>query len=128
MNEAPRTTRTVRTVRSALDSLDRAVSAQEIYRLLHDRGESVGLASVYRALDQLVATQAAERIRRQDEDTYVLCPPAHHHHAICRTCGRVDLLEGCPLAEEAETEHGFRIEAHQAVYYGRCPFCAEERG
>lgn len=104
--------------------LDRAVSAQELYRHLHDRGPGLGLASVYRALDHLVAAGQAERIRRAADDAYVLCPAGHHHHAICRECGKVDVLQRCSLGEEQpQSEGGFYIDAHQAVYYGRCPAC-----
>lgn len=119
-------TRAVRTVRSALSRCERAVSAQELHRLLADRAEPVGLASVYRALDQLVTSGEAERLRRGDADTYVLCPSAHHHHAVCRGCGRVDLLEGCAVEPAPPSTQGFRIDDHQAVYYGRCPECAGE--
>jgi Fur family ferric uptake transcriptional regulator len=116
--------RSLAAVRATLAGLDRAVSAQELYRLLYDQGSGLGLASIYRALDHLVASGEAERLRRAGEDAYVLCPASHHHHAICRECGRVDVAE-CDLAETAPatTESGFQIDAHQTVYYGRCPRC-----
>lgn len=121
----PRATRTQAAVRAALSELDRAVSAQELYRLLHERGAGLGLASIYRALDGLANAGQAERIRRGSEDAYVLCPAAHHHHAICRTCGRVDLLRSCAVEHsETQTEAGFQIDSHQTVFYGRCPRCA----
>jgi Fur family transcriptional regulator, ferric uptake regulator len=118
--------RTATSVKTSLSHLDRAVSAQELYRLLHERGEGVGLATVYRALDGLVAAGEAERIRRAGEDTYVLCPTQHHHHAICRLCGKSDVLEQCSLedAEPMRSSHGFLIDDHQTVYFGRCPECA----
>ncbi|GAC1474399.1 MAG: Fur family transcriptional regulator [Chloroflexota bacterium] len=120
-----RTTRTTSDVRDALRCVNRAVSAQELYRLLHDQGAGIGLASIYRALDGLVANGDAERIRRDAEDAYVLCPIEHHHHAICRLCGRADVLEGCMLqmSEPAMSKSGFRIDEHRAVFYGRCAQC-----
>jgi Fur family ferric uptake transcriptional regulator len=120
-----RDTRTVASIRAVLAGLDRAVSAQELYRFLHQQGAGIGLASIYRALDHLAGSGEAERIRRGAEDAYVLCPAAHHHHAICRDCGRVDVLRACSLQEEqpARSEGGFQIDAHQTVYYGRCPNC-----
>lgn len=116
-------------VSAALHEQGRAVSAQELYRLLHQRGQQVGLATVYRALDALVASGAAERIRRDAEDTYVLCPDVHHHHAICRECGQADVLPKCEYAGAAplQSEHGIVIDAHQTVYFGRCPDCMNGR-
>lgn len=124
---AGRASKTLAAVHSALRDLDRAVSAQELYRLLHSQGTGLGLASIYRALDTLVSSGAAERIRRASEDAYVLCPASHHHHAICRRCGRVDVLERCSLEEEPLPRNagGFQIDAHQTVYYGRCARCVE---
>lgn len=105
--------------------LDRAVGAQELFHLLYERGDAVGLASVYRALDELVAAGEAERIRRDADDAYVLCPARHHHHAICRDCGRTDVLEQCSLqhADLPATSQGFHIDTHQTVFYGRCSQC-----
>jgi Fur family ferric uptake transcriptional regulator len=118
-------TKSSRLVHGALSDLERAISAQELYRLLHGQGADVGLASVYRALDGLVSAGQAERLRGESEDVYVLCPPQHHHHAICRDCGRTDILRSCSLAqtEPTRSEHGFYIDAHQTVFYGRCPGC-----
>ncbi len=112
-------------VKASLLSLGRAVSAQELYRLLYQRGQGVGLATVYRTLDSLVEVGEAERIRRAAEDTYVLCPVNHHHHAICRDCGRSDVLANCSVetTPPLESENGFVIDGHQTVYFGRCPEC-----
>jgi Fur family ferric uptake transcriptional regulator len=117
-------------VKSSLVALGRAVSAQELYRLLHQRGEGVGLATVYRTLDSLVDIGQAERIRRDAEDTYVLCPVSHHHHAICRDCGRSDVLADCSLQStpRMQSEKGIVIDDHQTVYFGRCPECVGGAG
>jgi Fur family ferric uptake transcriptional regulator len=88
----------------------------------------VGLATVYRTLDALVEVGEAERIRRDSEDTYVLCPVNHHHHAICRECGRSDVLADCSLERtyRMQSKRGIVIDDHQTVYFGRCPECVGE--
>lgn len=119
--------KSIETARGALREVDRAISAQELHRFCRRRGDHTGLASVYRALDRLVVVGEAERIRRGGEDAYVLCPPAHHHHAICRACGRADVMRDC-AQQPARTESGFAIDDHETVYYGHCAECQRGPG
>jgi Fur family ferric uptake transcriptional regulator len=62
-------------------------SAQDLHELL--RGEAVGLATVYRVLHTLAAAGEADVVRMaRGELPYGRCGPGHHHHLICRSCGR----------------------------------------
>ncbi|MCA9418695.1 MAG: transcriptional repressor, partial [Candidatus Omnitrophica bacterium] len=47
----------------------------------------------------------------------------HHHHFVCRVCGRVFDIEGCPGQIEAMTPKGFLVEDHEIFLYGRCEEC-----
>ena len=67
-----------------LNTLERAggfASAQEVYRRMQKEGESIGLTTVYRALQSLVAEKVVDVLRREDgEAIYRLCGETHHHH------------------------------------------------
>ena len=68
------------------------ISAQRVHDRLRGDGRSVGLASVYRALELLAAHGLVHRIDRDGVAHFEPAHPGgeHHHHAICDACGRVD--------------------------------------
>ena len=75
-------------VLALLDELDGFRSAQDLHALLRERGDSVGLATVYRALQALVDDGEVDVLRSADgEAVYRRCSPSHHHHLVCRSCG-----------------------------------------
>lgn len=109
---------------AALTASQSALSAQE----LHERLENVGLATVYRNLTRLAESGEIDAIRRPSGETaYRACGDGHHHHLICRGCGRVVELHDCSLAEWGRrigAEHGFEAVEHQAELTGVCRDCA----
>jgi Fur family ferric uptake transcriptional regulator len=105
------------------------VSAQELYDQLRARGRSVGLASVYRALDLLADEKLVHRI--DFGDGLARFEPAHpdgehHHHLVCDQCGRVDTFDDSAL-ERAVTRvagsHGYALDEHDIVLHGACSDC-----
>jgi len=107
----------------------RFLTAAEIHRRLDLAHAKVSLSTVYRTLDHLVAKGAVtSRLDAQGEASFMHCEPLrqHHHHAICRTCGRVEDV-ACAAAEQfAETLrelHGFELDDHAMEFFGRCSRC-----
>jgi Fur family ferric uptake transcriptional regulator len=73
-------------------------TAQEIHARLRERGEKVGLATVYRALAVLRERDVVDELaHRTGESCYRLCSPGHHHHLVCSRCHCVEELEGCEI-------------------------------
>ena len=70
-------------------------SAQQIFDALKSHGEKVGLATVYRNLQTLAEDERVDVLRSHDgESLYRLCEtPHHHHHLVCRECGRAEEIE-----------------------------------
>ncbi len=95
MVETHRNTRQRRAVGAILDDLDAFASAQEIHDILQQRGEKVGLSTVYRNLQALVDAAEVDALRGADgEVRYRQCSAGHHHHLVCRNCGRtVEVVE-----------------------------------
>ncbi len=115
-------------VRDIVSELDSFLSAQEIHHLLRDKGESVGLSTVYRNLQTLADDDEVDTLRNEEgEVLYRKCSPKHHHHLVCRSCGRVEEIEGPAVekwAQRAATEHGFVDASHTVEIFGLCPACA----
>ena len=99
-------------------------SAQWIHGQLREQGSSIGLATVYRALQGLVEDSQVDALRTDDgEVVYRRCSLGHHHHLVCRDCGRTVEVEG-PAVERWATrmaeEHGFRDVSHTLEIFGTC--------
>ena len=126
--EGLRPTRQRRAVVTCLERFDDFRSAQEIHALLRDGGERVGLATVYRTLQALADSGEVDLLRSEEgEALYRRCSGSHHHHLVCRTCGRTVEVEG-PAVERwagaVAQEHGFRDVSHTLELFGTCRDCA----
>lgn len=131
MVEAPtitRNTRQRRAVAAILNDLDNFASAQQIHDELRHRGESVGLSTVYRTLQTMADTQAVDAVRNDEGETlYRACSSGHHHHLVCRECGRAVEVEGPAVerwADSLAAQHGFVNVEHTVEIFGTCADCA----
>jgi Fur family ferric uptake transcriptional regulator len=116
----------------ALAGHDCAVTALDLEDEMRRGKPAVGRASVYRALEQLEQLGLVQRIEVcRGTAGYERVDPTghHHHHAICRDCGRMVPFED-PRLERA-LEHvagempGFAVAEHDVVLRGVCERCAD---
>jgi Fur family transcriptional regulator, ferric uptake regulator len=122
-----RPTRQRRAVAEVLGTFSDFRSAQEIHELLSQRGEAVGLATVYRTLPRLAEAGEVDLLRTEDgEAIYRRCSLDHHHHLVCRTCGATVEVEG-PAVERwtraIAEEHGYADVSHTLEIFGVCESC-----
>ncbi|NNG21164.1 transcriptional repressor [Naumannella sp. ID2617S] len=106
-------------------------TAQQTYDLLRESGQSVGLTTVYRTLQAMAEAGELDVIRVNGEQAYRRCEsPDHHHHLVCRQCGRAVEISG-PTVEKWATkvaaEHGFRDVGHELELFGLCGDCPAPR-
>ena len=115
-------------VSSMLAELDDFTSAQDLHARLRAEGNSVGLATVYRALQNMANEGTIDVLRTDDgEAVYRRCSDNHHHHIVCRVCGKTVEVEGPTVEKWAATvskQHGFVDVAHQVEIFGTCSDCA----
>ena len=107
------------------------LSAQELHSKLQARGASVGLATVYRNLQAMAADGDVDVLRTDDgEAAYRSCSTdSHHHHLVCRECGRTVEVEGPAVerwATEVARQHGFSDVTHTIELFGTCTSHARE--
>jgi Fur family transcriptional regulator, ferric uptake regulator len=124
-----RGTRQAEALNKVLRDLSGFRSAQDIHAELRDRGERVGLTTVYRHLQVLSEDGAVDTLRDEAGETlYRRCATvAHHHHVTCRSCGRSVEVEGRAIerwAERVATEAGYTDVDHTVEIFGLCPECA----
>lgn len=119
-------------VREALLDAPGFVSAQTLHASLRDENTGIGLATVYRALANLASAGDADSLQSPDgEALYRACTSgAHHHHLICRNCGKAVEIEATYIEEWAQhtaAAHGFSEPEHVVDIFGLCDTCTRER-
>lgn len=133
-NETPkrigvRNTRQRRAVVETMSEIQNFRSAAEIHRALVDRGEKVGLTTVYRTLQSLAEMDAVDVLHQNSgEALFRLCGDHHHHHLVCTNCGKTVEVAGGPVEKWAESlaeQHGFALSGHSAEVFGLCPDCQQ---
>lgn len=119
------------------DQRDRHMTAEDIYELVKEDYPEIGLATIYRTLQLLLEMQLVDRINLDDGcvryEIGEFCDGEnkhHHHHLICRTCGKVlpfkdDLLD--ELEAHIEEAMGFHVLDHELKFYGQCKECREKK-
>lgn len=125
-----RMTRQRSAVSEALADLDDFRSAQQLHELLRAKGDGVGLATVYRTLQALVDSGEVDVLRTADgEAVYRRCARrGHHHHLVCRVCGRTVEIEGPGVetwAAQVGTTHGYVDVSHTVELTGTCARCRD---
>jgi Fur family ferric uptake transcriptional regulator len=110
-------------VRHALGEATGFVSAQQLHLV----------ATVYRALADLASAGEADSLQNSGSDArsgneilYRACGTDHHHHLICRGCGKTVEIEASRVekwADEVAKEHGFSNPSHTIDIFGLCGDC-----
>jgi len=99
------------------------VTADDIYRVLMQAGEDIGLATVSRVLNQFEAAGLGVKHNFEcGQAYYELDSGTHHDHMVCVETGKViefsnEEIER--LQAEIAAEHGYDIEDHSLVIYVR---------
>ncbi len=123
-----RLTQPRRVVMEILESTSAPISPQFIYRTSQERGEEIGLVTVYRTLDLLMALDLVRRVHGQGGcHGYVSASPGHYHHIVCRECGKAVEFDGAQdlsdLLNRIKKQTHFIIDGHLLQLQGICPEC-----
>ena len=123
-----RETRQKRALAAVLDESEAFRSAQDLFAELRARGQTVGLTTVYNQLRALAEAGEIDTLRTDEGETlYRRCGRGHHHHLVCRSCGRTVEVEGPEVerwADGVAGAHGFVDIAHTVEIVGTCAACA----
>jgi Fur family peroxide stress response transcriptional regulator len=103
-------------------------SAEDIYRSVSKKYQSMSFATVYNTLHKLTETGVLRELtidpdrKRYDPDT------SHHHHCICVLCGRiVDVPEGIAVDLPGDVARDFTLLGSHIEFYGHCSGCRKKK-
>ncbi len=121
-------------IKDVLLSADGAhLRADEIYDILRERGERVGLTTVYRQLTRLTEEGFTRKTTTENTGSCYSLLGEHcseHYHLVCTECGALDHLS-CDHVEEfmhhIALRHGFTVSPLKTTLYGLCAACTRKK-
>jgi Fur family ferric uptake transcriptional regulator len=106
-------------------------SAEDIYKLLIEQGEDVGLATVYRVLTQFETAGLVSRHHFEGgHSVFELSSEQQHDHVVCVRCGKVREFSDPELVRRQNAiadELGFRLTDRTLYLYGLCKDGCDQR-
>lgn len=100
------------------------ISAEDVYKILLEQQEEIGLATVYRVLNQFDDAGIVTRHHFEGgKSVFELSHKKHHDHLVCLKCGKVvefedDVIEQRQL--DIAKENNIRLTNHSLYLYGEC--------
>jgi len=104
------------------------LTANSLYEELVGQQVRINLSTVCRNLDMLYGMGVICRVDRERNGNFayrLLDMEEHHHHLICRSCGKILPLDFCPLnsLNTSQTEGFSDLECYFEIY-GYCGDCS----
>jgi len=121
-------TRNQERILTLLQTLNRAISAQDIYVQLRKGSQSIGLATVYRALEALKLEGVVQVRTLATGESLYSSVQQDKHHLTCLQCGKSIPINECPVHEleiQLHQSHKFKIFYHTLEFFGLCNQCQE---
>jgi len=102
----------------------RHMTAEDVYRVLLVDGADIGLATVYRVLQQFEQAGLLSRNHFETGKAVFELNEGHHHdHLVCLSCGRVEEFFDPQIEERQHAiarERGFELQEHSLALYAAC--------
>jgi len=116
-----------RTLIEVLSKADGHVGGADLVERCRAVDPTTTPSTVYRTLQALADGGEVDTLRTEDgEALYRRCSGTHHHHLVCRGCGRTVEVEGPTVerwADAVADRHGFTEISHTLEIFGTCPDC-----
>ena len=104
-------------------------TAEDIYKLLLQEGEDIGVATIYRVLTQCEQAGLVTRLQAEGPAMFELSQEDHHDHFVCTRCGLVEEFHDDIIEErqrEIAAQADYEIVDHNMILYGICATCKEQ--
>ncbi|SHF87361.1 Fur family transcriptional regulator [Ornithinibacillus halophilus] len=99
-------------------------TAKDLIQHLESTHEGISFDTIYRNLHLYNEVGILETTELNGEKHFRMnCTSHHHHHFICKDCGKTKEIEVCPMDEVRKSLMNYAIEDHKFEIYGLCPKC-----
>ena len=105
------------------------LTAEQILEYVQARAPGVNKSTIYRTLELLEGLGCVFKSELGDRFIYHHAEEGHHHHLVCRTCGKsIDCGENLfsPVERAVDKKYGFHVDFKHVVMSGLCGDCQRE--
>ena len=106
------------------DPNNQHISAEDVYKILIEQDEEIGLATVYRVLNQFDDAGILNRHHFEGgKSVFEISHKDHHDHLVCLKCGKVIEFEDDIIEQRQEMvakQHNIKLTHHSLYLYGEC--------
>jgi Fur family ferric uptake transcriptional regulator len=112
-----------------LDIFKRAKKPLSIKQIAEQLGDTeADIVTLYRNVESLENLGLIKQIRLTDRQSYYeLITENHHHHLICKICGKIADVKECDVTMQGPKllkTHGFaKVTEHSLEFFGVCSSC-----
>ncbi len=124
-------TETRKSILAALNKFNtRWVTAQQLFEIVAPKCKKINISTVYRNLELLTGKGILCKIKKSKGTSFYILnrENTHHHHLICKSCGKTCKISFCPLrAMDQDEFQDFNVEEHRFEIFGYCKNCHEKK-
>ncbi len=117
-------------IETLIEHKGRFISAEELYTKTLRRHAQTDFSTVYRNLEILDNLEIIHKtnIKNGAAIYELICHNSHHHHIICKECGKTEIIDACPIEELIKTieTKEFTLTDHKFELYGYCSKCCKK--
>ena len=102
------------------------LTAEDIIEYVQKRMPGVNKSTIYRTLDLLEETGCVYKSEDHDQFIYHHAEEGHHHHLVCRVCGKTVSCNENIFASVEKTlarNYDFRVDFKHILITGLCSDC-----
>jgi Fur family ferric uptake transcriptional regulator len=119
-----RTTQQKVAIEQAFEQCPRPLAVAEVHQIATKACDTLGIATVYRAINRLVQNGWLTEVHLPNKPTrYERKSLAHHHHFHCEKCEIVYDVQAPCEALSTNIPSGFQVHRHELTFYGVCEDC-----
>lgn len=102
------------------------INAEFIYAKL--KSKKINQVTVYRTLSSLEQARIIKKVNLRKDSAYYELADNHHHHVVCKGCGKIESFDTCALTELSKnilknSSHFKVIDDHSLEMFGMCKAC-----
>lgn len=107
------------------------LSAEQIYEKTKEKYPRTNFSTIYRNLEILENANLIHKTNMNGEASKyeLICNEEHHHHVICKDCGKSEIIDFCPLKDISSEfkNKDFVLTDHRFELFGYCKECVKRR-
>ncbi len=109
------------------ENSDTLMRVEQIYDLTKNKISKTNMSTVYRNIEILDSLNLLHKSLNSDGSMLykIICSDHHHHHLVCTKCGKIKVIEYCPIKELnlIAQNNDFELHSHNIELYGLCKNC-----